>query len=190
MRARRGKGCGAPLKLLFGDVAPSGGPEGILGKAPFLLPSIAWLGWLGGLAGWVGWLAWPVGLARWLSELGCRAGLSCWAVRLGCPSPCMAVWLAGWPRRLAGLPGLACPPAPPPLQTPQPAQPAYRNWVADLTGRRRRQRPKRQRPRPTTAGCGVPQPAPATGAVCDPIPSLPVAPVVSFRRTYQLFPFL
>ena len=122
-----------------------------------------------------------INAAGWLPKLGCRAGLSCWAVRLGCPSPCMAVWLAGWPGRLAGLPGLACPPAPPPLQTPQPAQPAYRNWVADLTGRRRRQRPKRQRPRPTTAGCGVPQPAPATGAVCDPIPILPVAPVVSFR---------
>ena len=92
----------------------------------------------------------------------------------------LASWLA-WPAGWLASPGLACPPAPPPLQTPQPAQPAYRNWVADLTGRRRRQRPKRQRPRPTTAGCGVPQPAPATGAVCDPIPSLPVAPVVSFK---------
>ena len=61
----------------------------------------------------LGRLAWPAGLARWLSKLGCRAGLSSWAVRLSCPSPRVAVWLAGWPGRLAGLPGLACPPAPP-----------------------------------------------------------------------------
>ena len=104
--AKQGRG-----KLLFGEVAPSGGPGGIHGKAAFLLPSIAWLAWLGGLAGWLGWLAWPVGLAGWLSELGCRAGLSSWAVRLSCPSPRVAVWLAGWPGRLAGLSGLACPPS-------------------------------------------------------------------------------
>ena len=40
--AKQGRG-----KLLFGEVAPSGGPGGIHGKAAFLLPSIAWLGWLG-----------------------------------------------------------------------------------------------------------------------------------------------
>ena len=83
----------------------------------------------------LGRLAWPAGLARWLSKLGCRAGLSSWAVRLSCPSPRVAVWLAGWPGRLAGLPGLACPPAPPPLQTPQPAQPAN-SELARRLGRR------------------------------------------------------
>ena len=83
----------------------------------------------------LGRLAWPAGLARWLSKLGCRAGLPGWAARLSCPSPRVAVWLAGWPGRLAGLPGLACPPAPPPLQTPQPAQPAN-SELARRLGRR------------------------------------------------------
>ena len=54
--AKQGRG-----KLLFGEVAPSGGPEGIHGKAAFLLPSIAWLAWLGGLAGWTAWPGWTRG---------------------------------------------------------------------------------------------------------------------------------
>ena len=72
--AKQGRG-----KLLFGEVAPSGGPGGIHGKAAFLLPSIAWLAWLGGLAGWLGWLAWPGGLGdhNWLPACKLAAGLSC-----------------------------------------------------------------------------------------------------------------
>ena len=51
--------------------------------------------------------------------------------------------------------------------TPQPAQPAYRSWVADLTGCR-----------PWKLPFGA-LPAPPSGQVCEPIPSLPVAPVVA-----------
>ena len=102
------------------------------------------------------------------AKLGCRAGLSGWAVRLGCPSPCVAVWLAGWPGRLAGLPGLACPPAPPPLQTPQPAQPANSELARRLGRKEAPATPQKAAPKADNqsslraisefagcAGCGV-----------------------------------
>ena len=87
------------------------------------------------LARWLGWVGWLAGLASWLGSLAVQAGLSGRVVRLGCQaglSKPACGCLAGWP---AGLPGLACPPAPPPLQTPQPAQPAN-SELARRLGRR------------------------------------------------------
>ena len=71
--------------------------------------------------------------------------------RLRAPLASWLAWPAGW------LACLAWPAPLPPLPSRRHNRRnrQTRNWLADLTGRRRRQRPKRQRPRPTTAGCGV-----------------------------------